>query len=185
MLDNIPNRKEWKTYLHFHFHTFTEDLTMGTAVLSFLLSSSRPFHSETARQRSTTVLRQWQQEGLRQPTDRLVNLHLHINRAQLEWISFLNWPERRNPWQSHNCREGNQQLICINLPDRSVRRKHVTRLYQNAAKLRHLIGRLFYDRLRNKLLFLTLTCPPTRRPTAVLKQSLKYSRTLILHLKLF
>ena len=133
--DNIPNRKERKTYLHFHFHTFTEEITMGTAVLSFLLCSSRPFHSETVRQRSTTVLRQWQQEGFQQPTDRLVNLHLHINQTQLEWISFPNSPGwMKNPWQSLNYRKSNQHLIRMDFPIVHVQQKHATRVHQNAAK---------------------------------------------------
>lgn len=98
-LPDILNRKERKTYLHFHFHTFTEDLTMGTAVLSSLLCSSRPFHSETVRQRSTAVLRQWQQEGLQQPTDRLVSLHFYISTEHSlnEYPFLIHLDERKIP----------------------------------------------------------------------------------------
>lgn len=155
---------------------------MGPAVLSFLLCSSRPFHSEAARQRSTTVLRQWKQ-GLQQPTDRHVSLYLHINRAQLEWISFLNSPGwRKNPWQSHSYRKSNQQLIHMNFPIvhvlclwSHVKRCQIYVIWLADCSTIVCVINCFFSRWH------ILPVLILDDPLQFLKRSLKYSRTSILH----
>lgn len=97
--DNIPNRKERKTYLHFHFHTFTEDLTMGTAVLSFLLYSSRLFHSKAAaRQRSTTVLvRENKTSSSNQRIDLSICIYISTEHSLNECLFLMHLDEEKIP----------------------------------------------------------------------------------------